>query len=368
MSKPATSTGHDGSTPSVNDGSIERAISMGESQNHRSQGARIRRSRSSSIRRTAVVLCDPKHPLMRCISTGPGSKHWSNGSRNTLIARPDQVCVGITSTPSGDKSIGRKGSDMETRPDLSRGLEIPQVKAPPSLRYRMFLTSSGADRSRTRSQETVSLCGRSRRSTARQHGNRASIDKKPKAPEFCWRHLMEGIGIRAGCPGDRMFVTISPDRFIPPSFDGSEEVTFSSAQGNLTASLTSKSIISDQRRIHHVECRPIRRVAIIGTGDWRELGRAVPCQGARRHRDRYLRRCRELVRRFVKAAWPALEDWSPPGAHNRVSRSRRICRQLSGSGLCPGEGPERIDFRKALSGSSTNCCQPTSLSLRVPRA
>jgi len=92
-----------------------------------------------------------------------------------------------------------------------------------------------------------------RRSTARQHGKPRIIDKSQGARDFAGasdgrdRH-------RAGCPGDRMFVTDFAGSIFPPSStDG--RVNFLFAQGTLPASLTSKSKNLGSERIHHVECQ-----------------------------------------------------------------------------------------------------------------
>ena len=64
--------------------------------------------------------------------------------------------------------------------------------------------------------------------------NRASIDKRPDAPEIVVRHLMEGIGIALDVPGDRMFVTDFAGSVYSAGLDGSGERNFLFAQGNLT--------------------------------------------------------------------------------------------------------------------------------------
>ena len=64
--------------------------------------------------------------------------------------------------------------------------------------------------------------------------NRASIDAKPQAPEIVLTHLMEGIGIALDVPGDRMFVTDFGGSVYSAKLDGSGELNFLFAQGNLT--------------------------------------------------------------------------------------------------------------------------------------
>jgi DNA-binding beta-propeller fold protein YncE len=64
--------------------------------------------------------------------------------------------------------------------------------------------------------------------------NRASIDAKPQAPEIVLTHLMEGIGIALDVAGDRMFVTDFAGSIYSARLDGSGELNFLFAQGNLT--------------------------------------------------------------------------------------------------------------------------------------
>ena len=64
--------------------------------------------------------------------------------------------------------------------------------------------------------------------------NRASIDAKPQAPDIVVTHLMEGIGIALDVAGDRMFVTDFAGSIYSARLDGSGELNFLFAQGNLT--------------------------------------------------------------------------------------------------------------------------------------
>jgi hypothetical protein len=64
--------------------------------------------------------------------------------------------------------------------------------------------------------------------------NRAPIDDKPQAPEIVLTHLMEGIGIALDVAGDRMFVTDFAGSIYSARLDGSGELNFLFAQGNLT--------------------------------------------------------------------------------------------------------------------------------------
>jgi DNA-binding beta-propeller fold protein YncE len=64
--------------------------------------------------------------------------------------------------------------------------------------------------------------------------NRASIDRKPRAPETVLSHLMEGIGIALDVPGDRMFMTDLAGTVYSARLDGSEVGVLAYAQGNVT--------------------------------------------------------------------------------------------------------------------------------------
>ncbi|WFU45701.1 3-hydroxyacyl-CoA dehydrogenase (plasmid) [Bradyrhizobium sp. CB82] len=64
--------------------------------------------------------------------------------------------------------------------------------------------------------------------------NRASIDRKPIAPEIVVTHLMEGIGITLDVPNNCMFVTDFAGSVYSARLDGSGKRDFLYAQGNLT--------------------------------------------------------------------------------------------------------------------------------------
>jgi hypothetical protein len=64
--------------------------------------------------------------------------------------------------------------------------------------------------------------------------NRASIDDKPAEPEIVVTHLMEGIGIALDIPNNRMFVTDFAGSVYSANLDGKNERNFLYAQGNLT--------------------------------------------------------------------------------------------------------------------------------------
>jgi DNA-binding beta-propeller fold protein YncE len=64
--------------------------------------------------------------------------------------------------------------------------------------------------------------------------SRASIDTKPEAPQIVLKPLMEGIGIALDVAGDRMFVSDFAGSLYSAKLDGSGERNFLYALGNLT--------------------------------------------------------------------------------------------------------------------------------------
>jgi 3-hydroxyacyl-CoA dehydrogenase len=97
--------------------------------------------------------------------------------------------------------------------------------------------------------------------------------------------------------------------------------------------------------------KPIRRVAIIGTG---VIGASWAAQ--------YLAKGLDVVatdvapdaeaslRKFVKSAWPALErlGLAPGASQSRLTFTRDLPTALAGVDLVQENGPERIDFKKKL--------------------
>ncbi|SCB51947.1 3-hydroxyacyl-CoA dehydrogenase [Bradyrhizobium shewense] len=97
--------------------------------------------------------------------------------------------------------------------------------------------------------------------------------------------------------------------------------------------------------------KPIRRVAIIGTG---VIGASWAAQ--------YLAKGLDVVatdvapdaeaslRKFVKSAWPALErlGLAPGASQSRLTFTRDLPTALAGADLVQENGPERVDFKKKL--------------------
>ena len=107
--------------------------------------------------------------------------------------------------------------------------------------------------------------------------------------------------------------------------------------------------------------KPIRHVAIIGTGvigaSWTALFLA---KGLDVIATDIAPDAEVSLRRFVKAAWPALGDWVLRPAHrNRNSHSRQICRQQFGPRTSSRKtGPNGSTSNRNSMASLTNCCRP----------
>jgi 3-hydroxyacyl-CoA dehydrogenase len=97
--------------------------------------------------------------------------------------------------------------------------------------------------------------------------------------------------------------------------------------------------------------RPIRRVAIIGTG---VIGASWAAQFLAKGLDVIATDiapdAETSLRRFVKAAWPALErlGLSPGASQSRLSFTPDLPTALSSADFVQENGPERIDFKKKL--------------------
>jgi len=231
-----------GSTPGANDGSIERADIDGK--NRRiivPQGATYTPKQIQLDKKNGKLYwCDREGMrVMRCNLDGSRLETLVETGRGDTDRR-DQTrwCVGITIDPErGQIYWTQKGPDNGEQGRIFRaGLEIPAGESAArrsdielffdklpepidlelDLRKRFLYWTDRGDPPRG---NTV---------------NRASIDNKPEAPEILLAHLMEGIGIALDVPGDRMFVTDFAGSIYSAKLDGSEEVNFLFAQGNLT--------------------------------------------------------------------------------------------------------------------------------------
>ena len=231
-----------GSTPSANDGSIERADLDGKNR-------RVVVPPGGTFTPKQIQLDKKNGKLYWCDREGMRVMRSNlDGSRiETLVQtgegaadRRDQTrwCVGITIDPERKQIYWtQKGPDNGEQGRIFRaGIEIPKGQ-------------TAADRSdievffdRLPEPIDLELDHRNRVLYWTDRGdpprgntvNRASIDAKPQAPEIVVTHLMEGIGIALDVPGDQMFVTDFAGSIYSAKLDGSGELNFLFAQGNLT--------------------------------------------------------------------------------------------------------------------------------------
>ena len=99
--------------------------------------------------------------------------------------------------------------------------------------------------------------------------------------------------------------------------------------------------------------RPIRQIAIIGTGvigaSWTALYLA---KGLEVVATDIAPNAEAALQRFVAAAWPALErlGLAPGASRSKLSFTANIEAAVSGADLVQENGPERIDFKQKLYG------------------
>jgi 3-hydroxyacyl-CoA dehydrogenase len=99
--------------------------------------------------------------------------------------------------------------------------------------------------------------------------------------------------------------------------------------------------------------KPIRRVTIIGTGvigaSWAALYLA---KGLEVMATDIAPNAEAALKRFVDAAWPALErlGLAPGASQSRLSFTAKIEAAVSGADLVQENGPERLDFKQKLYG------------------
>src|SRR3981189_3854168 len=101
------------------------------------------------------------------------------------------------------------------------------------------------------------------------------------------------------------------------------------------------------------DTKPIRRIAIIGTGvigaSWSSLFLAKGLQvGA----PDIAPNAEAALRKFVETAWPALKrlGLSPGASQSSLTFTADLAQALAGADLVQENGPERIDFKQKLYG------------------
>src|SRR5258708_36452390 len=99
--------------------------------------------------------------------------------------------------------------------------------------------------------------------------------------------------------------------------------------------------------------KPIRRIAIIGTGvigaSWRSLFLAKGLQVVATDP---APNAEAALRKFVETAWPALKrlGLSPGASQSNLTFTADLAQALAGVDLVQENGPERIDFKQKLYG------------------
>src|SRR6478736_4602886 len=231
-----------GSSPSTNDGSIERADLDGKN------------------RRVIVPQGITHTPKQIHLDKKAGKLYWCDregmrvmrsnldGSRlETLVEaghgdddRRDQTnwCVGLAIDGKHRKIYWtQKGPDNAGRGAIFRAnLEIPAGQTPAKRSdIEVFFGGLPEPIDLEIDHENRVLYWTDRGDPPRGNTvNRASIDNKPAEPEIVVTHPMEGIGIALDIANDRMFVTDFAGSIYSARLDGSGERNFLFAQGNLT--------------------------------------------------------------------------------------------------------------------------------------
>jgi 3-hydroxyacyl-CoA dehydrogenase len=107
--------------------------------------------------------------------------------------------------------------------------------------------------------------------------------------------------------------------------------------------------------------KPIRRVAIIGTGvigaSWAALFLAKGLEVAATDP---APTAEAVLKRFIEAAWPSLErlGLAPGASQSKLTFTTDLAKSVKGAGLVQENGPERIDFKKKLYGQLDELLPP----------
>lgn len=231
-----------GSTPSVDDGSIERADIDGK--NRRviiPRGVTFTPKQIQLDKRNGkLIWCDREGMrVMRCNLDGSLIETLVEAGRGD-VDRRDQTrwCVGIAIDPVREQIYWtQKGPDNAEKGRIFRaGLAIPKGEtAATRSDIEVFFDHLPEPIDLELDLKNRTLYWTDRGDPPRGNTvNRASIDAKPQAPQIVIKHLMEGIGIALDVPGDRMFVSDFGGSVYSAKLDGSGERNLLFAQGNLT--------------------------------------------------------------------------------------------------------------------------------------
>ncbi len=231
-----------GTSPGVNDGSIERADLDGRNRKMIvPPGLTFTPKQIQLDKKNGKLYWGDREGMrvMRCNLDGSLIETLVETGRGE-VDRRDQTrwCVGIAIDPKRGQiywtqkgpdngelgRIFRAGIDLPSgeSPDERTDIEVFYDRLPEPIDLELDLENRvlyWTDRGDPPSGNTV---------------NRASIEVKPQAPEIVLTHLMEGIGIALDVAGDRMFVTDLGGSIYASRLDGSEHRNILFAQGNLS--------------------------------------------------------------------------------------------------------------------------------------
>jgi hypothetical protein len=231
-----------GSSPSINDGSIERADIDGKNRKVIVPWGSTFTPKQIQLDRKHGKLywCDREGMrVMRSALDGSQIETLVEAGRGDADRR-DQTrwCVGITIDPERKQIYWtQKGPDNGNRGRIFRaGIEIPTGEtAAHRSDIELFFDHLPEPIDLELDLENRVLYWTDRGDPPRGNTvNRAPIDAKPQEPHIVLTHLMEGIGIALDVPHDRMFVTDFAGSMYSAKLDGSDERNFLYAQGNLT--------------------------------------------------------------------------------------------------------------------------------------
>src|SRR5262245_44497177 len=152
----------------------------------------------------------------------------------------------------------------------------------------------------------------------------------------------------------------SPARSIPPISMARTSVTSSTPRAISPASPMPKS---DERIRRHdmTNSKPIRRIAIIGTGvigaSWTSLFLAKGLQVVATD---IAPNAEASLRKFVEAAWPALKrlGLSAGASQSNLKFKADLAQAVAGADLVQENGPERIEFKDVLYGQLDELLPP----------
>src|SRR6201996_8347197 len=228
--------------PNLNDGSVERADIDGKNRKVIVAKGATHTPKQIILdkKRGKLYWCDREGMrVMRCNLDGAELETLIETGRGEADSRDaTRWCVGLAIDPKfGHLYWSQKGPDNAGLGRISRAnLEIPAGQTPATRSdIEIFFEGLPESIDLELDRKNRVLYWTDRGDPPRGNTvNRASVDAKPQAPEIVLTHLMEGIGIALDVSGNRMFVTDFAGSVYSARLDGSGELNFLYAQGNLT--------------------------------------------------------------------------------------------------------------------------------------